>query len=114
MTRAIESQNKKRKSNHEKSKHSVQNNSRVLIPLLLACLAAVFIWAPNPASARDKVPFSGTLAGCVDTQERVDDCTLHTDAVLFADATQLGALTRTGVFYQNFCEDHPNITYAGS
>ena len=29
----------------------------VLIPLLLACLAAVFISAPNPASARDQVPF---------------------------------------------------------
>jgi len=29
----------------------------VLVPLLLAFFAAVFISAPNPASARDQVPF---------------------------------------------------------
>ena len=86
----------------------------VLIPLLLAFFAAVFISAPNPASARDQVPFNGTLGGCVDTQEPVDECTLHTHALLFGNATHLGAFTGTGEFYQNFCEDPPNITYAGS
>jgi hypothetical protein len=34
---------------------------RLLIPLLLACLAAVFISATTPVSARDQVPFR---AGC--------------------------------------------------
>jgi hypothetical protein len=59
----------------------------LLIPLLLACLAAVFISAPNPALARDQVPFNGTLAGCVETQEPVDECTIDAHAVLFGNAT---------------------------
>ena len=67
--------------------------------LLLVCLAAVFISAPTPASARDQVPFSGTLAGCVETQEPVDQCTVHAHAVLFGNATHLGAFTGTGEFY---------------
>jgi hypothetical protein len=86
----------------------------VLIPLLLACLAAVFISAPTPAAASEIVPFNGTLSGCVETQEPVDQCTIHTHAALFGNATQLGAFTGTGEFYQDFCEDPPNITYIGS
>ena len=35
----------------------------VLIPLLLACFAAVFISAPTPAVARDEEPFNGTVSG---------------------------------------------------
>ena len=86
----------------------------LLIPLFLACFAAVFVSAPNSASAGDQVPFNGTLAGCVETQEPVDQCTIHAHAALFGNATQLGAFTGTGEFYENFCEDPPNITYAGS
>jgi hypothetical protein len=86
----------------------------LLIPLLLAWLAAVFISVPNPASARDQVPFHGTLSGYVETQEPVDQCTIHAHAVLFGNATHLGAFTGTGELYQNFCEDPPNITYIGS
>jgi hypothetical protein len=82
--------------------------------LLLACLAAGFISATNPASAGDQVPFNGTLSGYVETQEPVDQCTIHAHAVLFGNATQLGAFTGTGEFYQNFCEDPPNITYIGT
>ena len=40
----------------------------VLIPLLLACLAAVFISAPNPALARDQLPFNGIVSGYVESQ----------------------------------------------
>jgi hypothetical protein len=82
--------------------------------LLLACLAAVFISAPNPASASDQVPFIGTLSGYVETQEPVDQCTVHGHAVVFGNATQLGAFTGTGELYQNFCEDPPNVTYIGT
>ena len=82
--------------------------------VLLACLAAVFTSTPKLASARDQVPFNGTLSGCVETQEPVDQCTIHTHAVLFGNATQLGAFTGTGEFYQSFCQDPPNITYIGS
>jgi len=35
----------------------------VLIPLLLTCLAAVFISAPTSAAASETVPFNGTVAG---------------------------------------------------
>src|ERR1044072_526359 len=85
-----------------------------LIPLLLACFAAVFISAPPPATASEMVPFNGTLSGYVETSEPVDQCTIHAHAVLFGNATHLGAFTGTGELYQNFCEDPPNITYTGS
>ena len=35
----------------------------LLIPLFLACFAAVFISAPTPAAAHDMVPFNGTVLG---------------------------------------------------
>ena len=35
----------------------------VLMPLLLACFAAVFISIPTPAAARDLVPFKATFTG---------------------------------------------------
>jgi hypothetical protein len=81
--------------------------------LLLACLAAVFISAPNPASAADQVPFNGTLSGYVETSEFLPPCTLHGHAVVFGNATQLGALTGTGELYQNIC-DPLNVTYTGT
>ena len=82
----------------------------LLIPLFLACFAAVFISVPNPASARDQVPISGTLSGYVDTQEPVDECTIHGHAIVFGNATQLGVYTGTGELYQDVC----NSTYIGS
>jgi hypothetical protein len=107
---------KTRKGNHIMKNRNIQFKSKagLLIPVLLVCLAAVFISAPNPASARDQVPFNGTLSGYVETQEPIDQCTIHAHAVLFGNATHLGAFTGTGEFYQNFCEDPPNITYVGS
>ena len=86
----------------------------LLIPLLLACLAAVFISATAPARAGDMVPFNGTVSGYVETQEPVDQCTVHIHVVNFGNANQLGAFTGTAEFYPNFCEDPPNITYTGT
>jgi len=86
----------------------------LLIPLLLVCLAAVFISAPNSARAGDMVPFNGIVSGYVETQEPVDQCTLHAHVINFGNATQLGAFTGTAEFYPNFCEDPPNVTYTGS
>ena len=86
----------------------------VLIPLLLACLAAVFISAPNPAAARDEVPFNATLSGYVETSEFLPPCTIHGHAIDFGNATHLGAFTGTGELYQDVCEDPPNITYTGT
>jgi hypothetical protein len=107
-----------RKGNHIMKNRNIQFKATALrcknTGLLLACLAAVFISAPNPASARDQVPFRGTLSGYVETQEPVDQCTIHAHAVLFGNPTHLGAFTGTGELYQNFCEDPPNITYTGT
>ena len=86
----------------------------LLIPLFLACFAAVFISPPTSASARDLVPFNGTVSGYVETQEPIDQCTVHIHVVNFGNSNQLGAFTGTAEFYPNFCEDPPNITYTGT
>jgi hypothetical protein len=86
----------------------------LLIPLLLVCLAAVFISAPNSARAGDMVPFNGTVSGYIESQVPVDECTVHTHVINFGNANQLGAFTGTAEFYPNFCEDPPNITYTGT
>jgi hypothetical protein len=82
--------------------------------LLLACLTAVFFSAPNSASARDQVPFNGTVSGYVETSEPVSECVVHGHASNFGNATQVGAFTGSGELYQDFCEDPPNITYTGT
>jgi hypothetical protein len=85
----------------------------LIILTLLTCIA-VFFSATTPASASDQVPFNGTVSGYVETQEPVDECTVHIHVVNFGNATQLGAFTGTAEFYPNFCEDPPNITYIGT
>jgi hypothetical protein len=82
--------------------------------LLLACVAAVLILASTFASARDQVPFNGTVSGYVETQEPVNNCVVHAHVVNFGNANQLGEFTGTAEFYPDFCEDPPNITYIGS
>jgi hypothetical protein len=86
----------------------------LLIPMLLVCFAAVFISAPTPARAGETVPFIGTVSGFVESQEPVDDCTVHVHVVNFGNATGLGAFTGYADFYPNFCEAPPNITYIGT
>ena len=75
----------------------------VLMPLLLACLAAVFISAPNPASARDQVPFNGTVSGYVDSQSGTE-CEPSTHVINFGHANQLGAFTGTAEFFPRPCD----------
>ena len=107
---------KTRKGNHIMRNRNIQfkPTAGVLIPLLLACFATVFISASTPAAGSEIVPFNGTLSGYVETQEPVDECTVHIHVVNFGNATQLGAFTGTAEFYPNFCEDPPNITYTGT
>jgi hypothetical protein len=105
---------KTRKGNQIMKNIQFKPTAGVLIPLLLACFAAVFISAPTPAVAGEMVPFNGTVSGYVETQEPVDQCTVHAHAVNFGNANQLGAFTGTAEFYPNFCEDPPNVTYIGS
>jgi len=60
------------------------------------------------------VPFNGTVSGYVETQEPLDECTVHTHVINSGNANELGAFHGTGEFYPNFCEDPPNITYTGT
>jgi hypothetical protein len=94
-----------------------QNNPlshlRIATQLLLACLTTLFISATSSAVASDIVPFNGTVSGYVESQEPVDQCTVHAHVVNFGNANQLGAFTGTAEFYPNFCQDPPNITYTG-
>jgi len=53
--------------------------------LLLACLAVVFISAPNLASARDEVPFNGVVSGSVVSQS-VTQCQPSTHVLNFGHA----------------------------
>ena len=82
----------------------------LLIPLLLACVAAVFISAPNSALARDQVPFNGIVSGFVETSEFLPPCTIHGHAIVFGNATHVGVYTGTGELYQDVC----NSTFIGS
>jgi hypothetical protein len=86
--------------------------------LLLACLAAVFISAPNPAPASDQVPFNGVVSGYVDSQSGTE-CEPSTHVINFGHANQLGAFTGTAEFFPRPCEPDPdlcenNIPYTGT
>ena len=90
----------------------------LLIPLLLACFAAVFISAPTPAAARDMVPFNGTVSGYVDSQSGTE-CEPSTHVINFGHANQLGAFTGTADFVTHPCDPDPdlcenNIPYTGT
>jgi len=85
-----------------------------LVPLLLVSFVSVFMSFVTPAAATDRVPFNGTVSGYVQTQEPVDQCTIHAHVINFGNANQLGAFSGTAEFYPNFCDDPPNITYTGT
>ena len=80
----------------------------VLMPLLLACFAAVFISAPTPAAGRDMVPFNGTVSGYVDSQSGTE-CEPSTHVINFGHANQLGAFTGTAEFSPRPCNSDPNL-----
>src|SRR5436190_18492703 len=90
---------KTRKGNQIMKNRNVQfkPTAGLLIPLFLAPLAAVFIWAPTPATARDMVPFNGTVSGYVESQSGTE-CEPSTHVINFGHANQLGAFTGTADF----------------
>src|SRR5437867_5965774 len=92
---------KTRKGNHIMKNRNIQfkPTAGLLIPLFLACFAAVFISGTTPAVAGGMVPFNGTVSGYVESQEPVDPCTVHAHVVNFGHANQLGAFTGTAEFY---------------
>jgi hypothetical protein len=82
----------------------------LLIPLLLACFAAVFVSAPTPARAGDTVPFKGILSGTAISSVPLDECHVLSEIVNGGNATQLGRFTGTAEFILNVCD----LTYVGS
>ena len=82
----------------------------LLIPLLLACFAAVFASAAAPARAGDTVPFKGTLSGATISSVPLDECHVLTEIVNGGNATQLGRFNGTAEFVLNVCD----LTYVGS
>ena len=105
---------KTRKENQIMKNRNIQfkPTAGVLIPLLLACLAAVFISAPIPAAAGEMVPFNATLSGYVETSEFLPPCTIHGHAIVFGNATHLGACHRDRRIVPRRLRD--NRTYIGS
>ena len=90
----------------------------ILIPLLLACFAAVFISAPNSAKAGGMVPFNGTVSGYVDSQSGTE-CEPSIHVVNFGHANHLGAFTGTAEFSPRPCDPDPdlcenNVPYTGT
>jgi hypothetical protein len=90
----------------------------LLIPLLLACFATVFISAPTPAAAGEMVPFNGTVAGYNESQSGTE-CEPSIHVINFGHANQLGAFTGTADFSPRPCNPDPdlcdgNIPYTGT
>ena len=80
----------------------------VLIPLLLACFAAVFISATTPASASDQVPFKATFTGSSTSVPGFPCAVLRSDIVGGGHATHLGNFTTV----QHHCFDPEDPTLA--
>ena len=83
--------------------------AELLIPLFLACFAAVFISASTQALASDTVPFNGTVSGFVQSAEDPVGCVQTFHVFNFGNANQLGAFTGTAEFIVNLCD----LTYTG-
>ena len=82
----------------------------LLIPLLLACFAAVFASAAAPAIAGDTVPFKGILSGTTISSVPLDECHVLSEIVNGGNATQLGRFNGTAELILNVCD----LTYVGS
>jgi hypothetical protein len=80
----------------------------VLIPLLLACFAAVFISAATPATAGDLVPFKATFTGSSTSGPGFPCAALRSDIVGGGHATHLGKFTTV----QHHCFDPADPTLA--
>jgi hypothetical protein len=64
-TRSYQKPKQKRKSSYENRNSQFKPTAGLLIPLLLACFAAVFASAAAPAIAGDTVPFKGIVSGAI-------------------------------------------------
>jgi hypothetical protein len=84
----------------------------LLIPLLLACFAAVFISIPTPAAAGGMVPFKGVVSGNIpadfatnpDYFVEGNPCLRDFFVSNSGIATQLGAFAGIAEFIPNLCD----------
>jgi hypothetical protein len=102
---------KTRKRNQTMKNRNIQfkPTAGLLIPLLLACIAAVFISAAPPARAGETVPFYGAVSGYVTLLQQVEEenfCDFYVEVINFGNATELGAFTGTAEFYPNLGTGH--------
>src|SRR5439155_15002529 len=83
-----ETQNKK--ENHIMKNRNIQfkPTAGVLIPLLLACLAAVSISAPKIARAHVQAPFTWPFRSRADSRKPEDHCTMHASTAFSGNAIQ--------------------------
>jgi hypothetical protein len=103
---------KTREGNHVMKNRNIQfkTTARLLIPLFLACFAAVFTSATTSVSARDQVPFNGIVSGTIISTMPVDECHVLIEVVNGGHAMQLGRFNGTAEFVLNVCD----LTYVGS
>src|SRR5436309_7444794 len=94
---------KTRKGNHIMKNRNIQfkPTAGLLIPLLLACFAAVFISAPTSARAGEMVPFNGTVSGTIISSVPLDECHVLIEVVNGGNAMQLGRFNGTAEFVLN-------------
>ncbi|HEU0178283.1 MAG TPA: hypothetical protein VFV58_28805 [Blastocatellia bacterium] len=84
----------------------------VLIPLLLACLAVVFIAVPSPVAANnhdDDRPFTGTVSGTIPEDlgpplPGTDGCVFSFTVPNSGDSNHLGQFIGTANFVPNLCD----------
>ena len=87
----------------------------LLIPLLLACFAAVFISATTPAAARSQVPFKGTVSGQIPSNlgppvPGTEGCVFDFLVNNSGNATALGHFIGQAEFRPNLCD----LSYTGA
>src|SRR4029077_11686282 len=94
ITRNEDHKPKIRKGNQTMTNRNIQfkPTAGVLIPLLLACFAAVFISAATPATAGNVVPFKATFTGS-STSGPGAPCAVRSDIIGRGHATHLGKFT---------------------
>jgi hypothetical protein len=87
-----------------KIKQSIRYFGRVIF------VTTAMILATPPMSARDQVPFRGTVSGSVTSITVLDECNQLVEVVNGGNATHLGRFTGTAQFVVDIC----NLTYVGS
>lgn len=88
----------------------------LLIPLLLACIAVVFISATTPAFAGDQVPFKGTVSGQIPVDlgppvPGTGGCVFNFFVNNSGNASHLGLFTGTSNFIPNLCDGSYSGTF---